>query len=83
MLEKLSGRDITQFRLSSFAPSNRGEFDIAMPRQEQKQAARYATDETLENSLSPLNVIKGGLFMLIAAQVNKMLPPERIITLPL
>jgi len=50
---------------------------------EKKQAARYATNETLEKSLSPLNLMKGGLFMLTAAQLNKILPPEKIILLPL
>ncbi len=54
-----------------------------MRENEKKQAARYATNETLENSLSTWNLVKGGLLMLIAAQINKMLPPERVITLPL
>jgi geranylgeranyl reductase family protein len=48
-----------------------------------KQAARYATDNSLCKSLSRLNVIKSGLQMLIAAQLNKILPPDKIITLPL
>jgi len=48
-----------------------------------RRAARYATNETLENSLSPLNLIKDGLLMTIAAQINKMLPAERTIMLPL
>lgn len=50
---------------------------------EKKQAARYATNETLENSLGPLNLIKAGLLMSVTAQINKVLPPERVITLPL
>lgn len=48
-----------------------------------RQAARYATNKSLENSLSRLNLIKGGLLMVIASQINKILPPERIIMLPL
>jgi len=48
-----------------------------------KQAARYATNETLENSLSPLNLIKSGLLMSLAVQINKILPAERTIMLPL
>jgi len=50
---------------------------------EKRQAARYATDETLEASLSTPNLIKDGLLMLAAAQLNKTLPPERTILLPL
>jgi len=48
-----------------------------------KQTTRYATNETLEQSLSPLNLIKGGLLMLVATQINRVLPPHRIIMLPL
>jgi flavin-dependent dehydrogenase len=50
---------------------------------EKRQAARYATDQTLEASLSTPNLIKDGLLMLSVAQVNKVLPPERTILLPL
>jgi len=49
---------------------------------EKRQAARYATDQTLEASLSTPNLIRDGLLMLAAAQVNKALPPERTIFLP-
>jgi len=48
-----------------------------------KQAARYAADNTLQKSLSLFSLMKGGLLMLLVAQVNRILPPERIITLPL
>jgi len=48
-----------------------------------RQASRYATNKSLENSLSRLNLIEGGLLMVIASQINKILPPERIIMLPL
>lgn len=50
---------------------------------EKRQAARYSTDETLEASLSTPNLIKDGLLMLAAAQVNKVLPWKRTIFLPL
>ena len=49
----------------------------------QRQKTRYLTDEALEKSLSSVNMVKDGLLMLIAAQVNRILPPEKIITLPL
>ena len=49
---------------------------------EKKQAARYATNEKLEASLAPINMLKGGLLMTLANQVNRILPPEKIITLP-
>jgi digeranylgeranylglycerophospholipid reductase len=52
-------------------------------RNEAKQAARYAADKALEKSLSPFSLVKSGLLMLLVAQVNRVLPPERIITLPL
>ena len=48
-----------------------------------KQAARFATNETLEGSFSLLNLLRGGLLMKLAAQINKVLPAERTITLPL
>lgn len=48
-----------------------------------RQAERYSTDENIEKSLSPLNLMKGGLLMMLAVKINKILPPERIITLPL
>jgi len=47
-----------------------------------KQAKRYASNATLENSLSPSNLLKSGLSMILANQVNKILPPERLILLP-
>ena len=48
-----------------------------------KQATRYATNETLERAFSPSNLLKSGLLMQIAAQINRVLPAERTITLPL
>jgi flavin-dependent dehydrogenase len=49
----------------------------------QRQKKRYLTDEALEKSLSSVNMMKDGLLMLMAAQINRILPPEKIITLPL
>jgi hypothetical protein len=48
-----------------------------------RQAARYSSNQFLEISLSTLNIIKDGPLMLAAAQVNKFLPPEKIILLPM
>lgn len=52
-------------------------------RNEKRQAARYSTNEELERSLSTPRLIRDGLLMLTAIQVNRLLPPERVITLPL
>ena len=52
-------------------------------RNNRRQAARYATNETLERSLSTFNLAKDGMLMLTAAQVNRVLPPERVMLLPL
>lgn len=48
-----------------------------------RQAERYATDKSLEESLSPLHILRDGLLMLAASQANKLLPAERIIKLPM
>jgi hypothetical protein len=50
---------------------------------EKKQVARYTPNELLEKSFTPSEMIKGGLLMLIVNQINRIIPPERIITLPL
>ncbi|MEM2970441.1 MAG: hypothetical protein QXR63_05860, partial [Candidatus Bathyarchaeia archaeon] len=47
-----------------------------------KQMKRLSSNAELERSLSPLNMLKGGLHMLIANQINKILPPEKLIFLP-
>ena len=47
-----------------------------------KQAKRLSSNSELEKSLSPLNMLKGGIYMLIANEINKILPPERLIFLP-
>jgi len=48
----------------------------------EKQRRRFSSNEELEGSLSPLRMLKGGLYMLIANQINKILPPEKLIFLP-
>ncbi len=47
-----------------------------------KQVARYASNKTLESSLSGWNLLKGGLTMIVANQLNKILPTESLILLP-
>jgi len=47
-----------------------------------KQMERFSSDTELEKSLSSINMFKGGLYMLIANQINKILPPEKLIFLP-
>lgn len=49
---------------------------------EKKQATRYASNQTLEQSLSSLNLLKGGVSMILANQVNKLLSAEKVILLP-
>lgn len=47
-----------------------------------RQTKRLSSDIELEKSLSPMNMLKGGIYMLTANQINKILPPERLIFLP-
>jgi len=47
-----------------------------------KQVKRFSSDTELEKNLSSINMLKGGLYMLIANQINKILPPEKLIFLP-
>ena len=49
---------------------------------ERKQAKRYASNESLEKSLTSLNLLKDGVGMIIANQINKFLPAEKVILLP-
>jgi flavin-dependent dehydrogenase len=49
---------------------------------EKKQAKRYASNESLEKSLSSFNLLKDGIGMILANQINKLLPPEKVILLP-
>ncbi len=48
-----------------------------------KQMKRFSSNDELEKSLSSLNMLKGGLLMLVANKINKILPPEKLIFLPL
>lgn len=48
-----------------------------------KQANRYASNRMLEKSLSPANLMKGGLLMVMINGINRVLPPEKMILLPL
>ncbi|MEM4164624.1 MAG: NAD(P)/FAD-dependent oxidoreductase [Nitrososphaerales archaeon] len=48
----------------------------------EKQAKRFSSNQELEKSLTPMNMLKDGLQMLIANQINKLLPPEKLIFLP-
>jgi flavin-dependent dehydrogenase len=54
-----------------------------MHRNEKRQAARYATNESLQRSLSTPNMIKDGILMLATMQLDRVVPPERTVTLPL
>jgi len=54
-----------------------------MHRNEKRQAARYTTNESLQRSLSTPNMIKDGMLMLATMQLDRVVPPERTVTLPL
>jgi geranylgeranyl reductase len=47
-----------------------------------KQIKRLSSNNELEKSFSPLNMLKGGIHMLIANEINKILAPEKLIFLP-
>ena len=48
----------------------------------EKQASRFASDSGLEQSMSGGSMLKGGLGILLGNQLNKILPPERVMLLP-
>ncbi len=50
---------------------------------EKKQAKRYESNESLEKSLSSINLLKDGLLMVVSNQINRILPAEKIILLPI
>jgi geranylgeranyl reductase family protein len=50
---------------------------------EKKQAKRYASNDSLEKSLSSVNLLKDGLLMIVSNQINRILPAEKIILLPI
>jgi len=52
-------------------------------RNEARQQAIFSTNESLGKSLSPTRLLRGGILMMAATQLNRVLPPERTITLPL
>jgi len=52
-------------------------------RNDARQKAIFSTNESLEKSLSPLRMLRGGILMMAATYLNRVLPPERTITLPL
>jgi len=47
-----------------------------------RQIRRLSSNDELEKSLSLMNMLKGGLYMLITSQLNRILPPEKLIFLP-
>jgi len=50
---------------------------------EKKQAKRYASNDSLEKSLSSPNLLKDGILMIIANQINRILPAEKVMLLPI
>ena len=50
---------------------------------ERKQAKRYASNDSLEKSLSSTNLLKDGILMMATNQLNRILPAERVILLPI
>ncbi len=50
---------------------------------EKKQAKRYASNDSLEKSLSSANLLKDGILMIISNQINRILPAEKVILLPI
>jgi len=52
-------------------------------RNSSRQSARYTSNETLERSLSLPAIMRDGLLMLSVSQINRVLPAERTIFLPL
>jgi flavin-dependent dehydrogenase len=48
-----------------------------------RQERQFAANETLEANLAPVSMLRQGLLMMVANLANKVLPPERVITLPL
>jgi flavin-dependent dehydrogenase len=52
-------------------------------RNETRQKAIFLTNDSLGKNLSPIRLLRGRILMMIAMYLNKILPPERTITLPL
>jgi flavin-dependent dehydrogenase len=53
-----------------------------MEANEKKRQTKFASDETLAASFAPGRVLVDGLKMMAANTANKVLPPEKVITLP-
>jgi len=54
-----------------------------MEANEIKRVAKFTSDETLAASFTPGQVLMDGLKMVTANAANRILPPERVITLPI
>jgi flavin-dependent dehydrogenase len=50
---------------------------------EKKRAVKFSSDDALAASLAPNQMLKDGSLMMVANLVNRFLPPEKVITLPL
>jgi flavin-dependent dehydrogenase len=53
-----------------------------MENNEKKRQVKFASDETLTASFAPRRVLVDGVKMMAANAVNRLLPAERVITLP-
>jgi flavin-dependent dehydrogenase len=53
-----------------------------MENNEKKRQIKFASDESLAASFAPRRVIVDGVKMMAANAANRILPPERVITLP-
>jgi len=59
-----------------------GSMKRQMEANEKKRQVKFASDESLSASLAPRQVLIDGLKMMAAKAANRLLPPERVITLP-
>jgi flavin-dependent dehydrogenase len=48
-----------------------------------KARKKFATNETLEKSLTQPRLIRDGISMMVVNQINRLLPPEKMILLPI
>jgi len=53
-----------------------------MENNERKHQVKFASDESLEASFEPKQVLIDGVKMMTANAANRILPPERISTFP-
>ena len=54
-----------------------------MEANEVKRVAKFSSDESLIASFAPRRVLIDGLKLVAANAANRLLPPERVITLPI